>query len=81
MKVWINELKGVSKMLSAEAHPEGAGRAHSDGACSTVPASGDRVKVPAPGKKAAFLLNQRCHKSNPGPHIYSDARKTYLVTE
>lgn len=49
---------------------------------AAMPASGDRVKVPAPKTKPlSFVLKPEVPQSSPGSHIYSDAHKTYLVTE
>ena len=49
---------------------------------AAVPASGDRVKAPAQKTKPlSFVLKPEVPQSSPGPHIYSDAHKTYLVTE
>ena len=49
---------------------------------AAMPASGDRVKVPAPKTKPlSFVLKPEVPQSSPGSHIYSDAHKPYLVTE
>lgn len=49
---------------------------------AAMPASGDRVKAPAPKTKPlSFVFKPEVPRSSPGPHIYSDAHKTYLVTE